>query len=65
MDFVRINYEELALQCYVWRSRRHSGGRIWYLVSGGTRSLFNYLVPMVQNKQAEEEIERGATGRAK
>ena len=32
----------------------------------GTRSLFNYLVPMLQNKQAEEEeTEEGALGRPK
>jgi len=31
------------------------------LVSGVTRSLFNYPVPMIQDKQAEEETEEGAT----
>jgi hypothetical protein len=31
----------------------------------GTRSLCNYLVPMRQDKQAKEEGEKRATGRAK
>jgi hypothetical protein len=26
LDFVRIKHIGLALQCYAWRSRRHSGG---------------------------------------
>jgi hypothetical protein len=33
-------------------------------VRGVTRSLFNYLVPMLQDKRAEEEKEEGAPGLA-